>query len=441
MLHLGPPPQYLERSISDNLKVLRGASWPATASGLTSREMHVAEWSPDGRFLATGGEEQKIRVWHADSIKSGTSAVKCDEFEFPAPLPSSATVRAIAWPTFGPAGEASGGGSSSRATSDTARPRASAAVVHAELAKHQPAPAAPAPAASSSSRSRGYDRGSRSASSSSLPTRAPASTVSSITPNAACDADGFVTGTSTGAIHFWDLRTTRGVAGNAQLDHTPFALALVPRTPGEAGAPTPASQLLLAACTDHSLRTFDPRNLAEPLAVRRCHDRLNAVVVDAHSTVPRVFLGLEDGTLEAVTPYDLDTVVQSTQAHVGPCTAIALDPMRRYVATGGRDSIVGLHAWDTLDPVRMCKFDEDLPIYDLSFNHDGDFLTGSTDSTSLTTWSVEFGLPASVTHTSAGMASSIDRVRWHPTRTLLAAVPRAPRPRTGKIFMYTVPQP
>ncbi|KAJ1509721.1 THO complex subunit 3, partial [Coelomomyces lativittatus] len=197
----------------------------------------------------------------------------------------------------------------------------------------------------------------------------------------------------------------------------------------------PDAPYLLVMTANDSIELLDPRYLGQvSLQKRTFHCRLNVAQIDTSDSL-RIFVGLEDGQIHCLDATKFEPLLFSFPAHVAPCTAIAFDPMGRWIASGGLDSLIVLYEWDTLMPSKVCKYDEDAPIRDLWFTYDGEFLSAAADSSTLTSWATEFGLPAFVAHTNSGC--TLEHVRWHPRKPLVACTYK--RDRFGKFFLFSQP--
>ncbi|KAF5346037.1 hypothetical protein D9757_014279 [Collybiopsis confluens] len=102
-------------------------------------------------------------------------------------------------------------------------------------------------------------------------------------------------------------------------------------------------------------------------------------------------------------------------AHVGGCSAVALDPRGRYLATGGNDSIVNL--FDTQDwicerTITSC----DHAINALSFSFDGEYIAIASGGAYIDICATESGVP--LHRVPSLMAAST--VAWHPSKHLIA---------------------
>ncbi|KAJ8473691.1 hypothetical protein ONZ51_g7706 [Trametes cubensis] len=108
-------------------------------------------------------------------------------------------------------------------------------------------------------------------------------------------------------------------------------------------------------------------------------------------------------------------VVQSTPAHVGGCVAAALDPRGKYLASGGRDSIVNLFdlsEWICVRTITAC----DNAINALSFSYDGEFIAIANAGNYIDICAVETGMPL---HRVPALGAS-PTVSWHPSKYVIA---------------------
>ncbi|KAJ3361414.1 hypothetical protein GGF32_007338 [Allomyces javanicus] len=314
----------------------------------------VAEWSADGRYLATAGEDRHIKLWSTDRlITGGRSSSASMSFD----VGQGACIMALAWPqppagTLAPVGPAAARGTAASPAAGPGSRGKSTANVPATPAKSGRAGSAAAAAAAAA---------------------AVASTAGM--------PDGFATGSNLGRLDLWGLRQAKP-STSVSLGHTPVSLSYIPQPSNTSATARP----ILVSLANNVVQIIDPRMTSRPLASYTSPTRVNATAVDtALPDRPRVLLGLEDGTIQVNDLRDLGTASQTVVAHLGPCTALALDPMGRYVASGGHDSLVTLYERDTMLPARVLKYDEDQSIRCLSFSHDGEFLSAAADAGSVPT--------------------------------------------------------
>ncbi|KAJ3719515.1 WD40-repeat-containing domain protein [Lentinula raphanica] len=102
-------------------------------------------------------------------------------------------------------------------------------------------------------------------------------------------------------------------------------------------------------------------------------------------------------------------------AHVGGCSAVALDPRGRYLATGGNDSIVNLfdlQDWICVRTITSC----DHSIHALSFSFDGEYIALASGGTYIDICATETGMPL---HRVPSLVAA-STVSWHPSKHLFA---------------------
>ncbi|KZT05641.1 WD40 repeat-like protein [Laetiporus sulphureus 93-53] len=109
------------------------------------------------------------------------------------------------------------------------------------------------------------------------------------------------------------------------------------------------------------------------------------------------------------------SLIHAAPAHVGGCSAIALDPRGRYLASGGHDAIVNLFdlsEWIFARTITAC----DNAINALSFSHDGEFLAIANSGSYIDICSTETGMPL---HRVPTLGPS-PTVAWHPSKYIIA---------------------
>ncbi|KIK67706.1 hypothetical protein GYMLUDRAFT_256545 [Collybiopsis luxurians FD-317 M1] len=102
-------------------------------------------------------------------------------------------------------------------------------------------------------------------------------------------------------------------------------------------------------------------------------------------------------------------------AHVGGCSAVALDPRGRYLATGGNDSIVNLfdlQDWICERTITSC----DHAINSLSFSFDGEYIAIASGGNYIDICATETGIPL---HRVPSLVAA-STVTWHPSKHLIA---------------------
>ncbi|KAI9224866.1 WD40-repeat-containing domain protein [Blastocladiella britannica] len=424
---------------------LRATLWPTPAiiarTGQPAErqaQIDVAEWSPDGSMLITAGEERIVRVWNVDGVRDRKTEKRFDPV----------TAAALTWPTDGVSSSVTATpavpgtveyvkcAAWPRRPESRDAPGMSAAMLAAHhrrpLAANVAAAAAPGPGGRVVSASVGAGSSSSTAPGTKQPSPNPSM-------GTTWKPDGFVTITNQNRVAFYDLRSATGVAASHTLPATtqPIGCSLLPMSEGASGsthALDPANPYLLVGSGSTScsgMLLFDARgSLAKPAAQWSSAYLVNSFAVDLGSPAalvgPRVFCATEDKRLEVVNPYRLDQERHVTGNGIwaanAPCTAVAVDPQRRYIAVGAHDSTVSLYQWNDLMPVRTCKYEDDAPIRDLSFNFDGDILSGvASDSSNIFSWATEYGLPAFVTSLPPPF-TTVDKIQWHPTRNVAALI-------------------
>lgn len=104
------------------------------------------------------------------------------------------------------------------------------------------------------------------------------------------------------------------------------------------------------------------------------------------------------------------------RGHTSSCISVELQPIGRYLATGGTDSIINL--WDTTDWICQRTLTEMVgPVRTISFTYDGSYIVGGSDE----------GAGLEISHVETGESVHIVKtagpcpvVQWHPTKYLLA---------------------
>lgn len=108
-------------------------------------------------------------------------------------------------------------------------------------------------------------------------------------------------------------------------------------------------------------------------------------------------------------------LVHTSAAHVAGCTAVALDPRGRYLASGGNDSIINmfdLEEWICARTITTC----DHAITGLSFSYDGEYLAISNAGNYIDIVAAETAMPI---HRISTLGSS-PTVQWHPSKYVFA---------------------
>ncbi|KAK7695381.1 hypothetical protein QCA50_000016 [Cerrena zonata] len=108
-------------------------------------------------------------------------------------------------------------------------------------------------------------------------------------------------------------------------------------------------------------------------------------------------------------------VLHSMPAHLHGCTALALDPRGRYVATGGNDTIVNLfdtQEWVCVRTITAC----DNGITALSFSYDGEFIAIASTGSYIDICATETGLSL---HRIPALGEG-RTVQWHPSKHIIA---------------------
>ncbi|KAJ7119486.1 WD40-repeat-containing domain protein [Mycena epipterygia] len=106
---------------------------------------------------------------------------------------------------------------------------------------------------------------------------------------------------------------------------------------------------------------------------------------------------------------------ESSPAHVGGCVAVALDPRGRYLASGGKDSIVNmfdLAEWICVRTITVCENS----INAISFSHDGEYLAIANSGNYIDICATETGAPL---HRVPALAPA-PTVAWHPSKYAIA---------------------
>uniref|UniRef100_A0A0W0FQB2 Uncharacterized protein n=1 Tax=Moniliophthora roreri TaxID=221103 RepID=A0A0W0FQB2_MONRR len=106
---------------------------------------------------------------------------------------------------------------------------------------------------------------------------------------------------------------------------------------------------------------------------------------------------------------------ESPPAHVSGCTAFALDPRGRYLATGGNDSIVNLfdvNEWIVAKTVTSC----DHSVSALSFSFDGEYLAIGSQGSYIDICATETCAPL---HRVPAFGPA-PTVSWHPSKYIIA---------------------
>jgi len=109
------------------------------------------------------------------------------------------------------------------------------------------------------------------------------------------------------------------------------------------------------------------------------------------------------------------TLRDHSAAHVHGCTAVALDPRGRYLATGGNDSIVNLfdlQEWIGARTITSC----DHAINALSFSFDGEYIAIANGGNYIDICATETGVPL---HRVPSLVAA-STVCWHPSKHLIA---------------------
>ncbi|EJU06383.1 WD40 repeat-like protein [Dacryopinax primogenitus] len=129
-----------------------------------------------------------------------------------------------------------------------------------------------------------------------------------------------------------------------------------------------------------------------------------------------LLLSKVSGTLELLSLPQFETRLR-LPAHVNSCYCAALDPRGFYLATGGADAIVNL--WDTKEWIvrRNSLTPSSMPVRELAFSHDGEYLATASDDPGLDIWETETGLRALRVQTPGPAAS----VAWHPGKWIVVA--------------------
>ncbi|KIY71532.1 WD40 repeat-like protein [Cylindrobasidium torrendii FP15055 ss-10] len=113
--------------------------------------------------------------------------------------------------------------------------------------------------------------------------------------------------------------------------------------------------------------------------------------------------------------YPKMTTQDSASAHVGGCTAVALDPRGRYVVTGGRDSILNIFdmtEWICARNITCTEYETNA----LSFSFDGEFIAIGSKGNYVDIVGTE---TAALVHRIPSSAPALS-VAWHPSRYVLA---------------------
>lgn len=116
-----------------------------------------------------------------------------------------------------------------------------------------------------------------------------------------------------------------------RLDHVPVSLQFFNRGAGSStnGSSTQTENYIIAASASNTVFLYDPRGLNKPLMSYKSDVRLNTTLADASSSKNQLFLGLENGMVLVRNPLDLNESLGEFKAHFGPCSTIAMDPMKR----------------------------------------------------------------------------------------------------------------
>ncbi|KZT62752.1 WD40 repeat-like protein [Calocera cornea HHB12733] len=185
----------------------------------------------------------------------------------------------------------------------------------------------------------------------------------------------------------------------------------------------PSGQSLLALSSDDGLYQIT-RKPADGVANKEAeaawevgprqdgHGQLNSFTW-AH-TGTHLLLAKVSGTLEILALPSFASRIKIA-AHVGSCYTAALDPRGFYCATGGADAILNL--WDTKEWIVRRVFDADMPVREVVFSHDGEYIAAALDDIpGVDIFETETGL-RTLRISTPGPAATI---AWHPSKWILA---------------------
>jgi WD40 repeat protein len=277
--------------------------------------------------LCTAGEDKYIKLWSIDRLTLDGNRSADMTFS----LPYASSIECIAWPTWGTSWSLGN---------------------NAQRDFHTPSMNPPLPSTKLPDKKR------NSVSSNSHTLAGSKSTTSN---SSGIGSDGFASGSATGVIELWDLRHSKrtyrlytvhlrlfvvpffcflkkslthicAATGSFRLGQPPISLEFFPRNCASAGGGSSATcdNYIMTATANNSIFVYDARNLATPCSSVREDGRVNSVKVENCFSNNRVFIGLENGQVRVRSANDLNCILQDIKAHVAPCSAICIDPMRRY---------------------------------------------------------------------------------------------------------------
>lgn len=149
-----------------------------------------------------------------------------------------------------------------------------------------------------------------------------------------------------------------------------------------------------------------------------------------------LFIATKSGSFATV-EYPTLNYLESFKSHTGYCNVLDLDPRGSYMATGGEDGMVNIFNNVEMQLSRA-TFISDLPIYNLSYSFDGEYLAVGQLSSDVV---IASSVSGEVLYRDMRQGGWPSCITWHPSRYIIATCGDHPKGRAaGWIAVNSMPQ-